>query len=110
LNKKISKFSKETKNKNTFYNNTNKIYYENLIFIIKPNNLNHADIKIIIKKKHIPLANKRNYLKRIIKESFRLSKNSLNNLNITIISIKNNNLKNINFNCLMQQWLRIKNL
>ncbi len=55
----------------------------------KINNLNYPRIKIIINKKHIKYSYKRNKIKRIIKESFRLNQHNIKNIDLILLINKN---------------------
>lgn len=56
-------------------------------FIYDNKKFNH-NIKIIISKKNVRLAVKRNLCKRLIKETIRLNSNLLKNKNITVVAKK----------------------
>ncbi len=100
----IKEKKKEKKNnKKFFFRKKNRLKYKNYKFnktkkykfiLIKYNfnNFFYPRIIIILKKKYIKYSTKRNYIKRIIKETFRLKQYKLKNLDYLII-IKNNIIK-----------------
>ena len=71
LNSKI-KIDNLFKSKNTFTYNKIKVRW-----IVKLSEENHSEILISTPKKIIPLSTKRNKIKRLIRESYRLNKNIL---------------------------------
>jgi len=60
------------KSKNIFTYNKIKVHW-----IVKFSEENHSEILISVPKKIIPLSTKRNKIKRLIRESYRLNKNIL---------------------------------
>ena len=60
------------RSKNTFTYNKIKVHW-----IVKFSEENHSEILISVPKKIIPLSTKRNKIKRLIRESYRLNKNIL---------------------------------
>ncbi|AKC59610.1 ribonuclease P protein component [Blochmannia endosymbiont of Polyrhachis (Hedomyrma) turneri] len=84
------------------FRNSHKILTNEIITYININNLNYPRIGIIISKKNIKHAHKRNHVKRQIRESFRLYQhNILSNIDFIIIikkdilSLHNDTLKNM---------------
>ncbi|MGD6858735.1 MAG: ribonuclease P protein component [Enterobacteriaceae bacterium] len=73
LNKKSLKFFKK------------KFFYKYFLLFCHKNNLNYSRISFIIPKKKIKFSYKRNQIKRIIKESFRLNQHKLINLDFLLI-------------------------
>ena len=71
LNSKI-KIDQLFRSKNTFMYNKIKVRWS-----VKPSEENYSQILISIPKKVIPLSTKRNKIKRLIRESYRLNKNIL---------------------------------
>jgi ribonuclease P protein component len=55
------------------------------LFLITKNNLAHARAGIIVGKKKVKLAVKRNYIKRVFREWFRLHKQALTGLDLVFI-------------------------
>ncbi|SFK24726.1 ribonuclease P protein component [Methylophaga sulfidovorans] len=50
------------------------------------NSVGHPRLGLAIAKKHVKLANQRNRLKRIIRESFRQNQSALSNIDIVVLS------------------------
>lgn len=82
-------------NKKFFTTNNLKIHYIN-------NKLNHSRLGIIVSKKNHKKATVRNYLKRIVRELFRLNQNYLPNIDIIVRFYYNCEL--INFNQIKQEF------
>lgn len=80
LNSKI-KIDNLFKSKNTFTYNKIKVNWD-----INPSKGNHSEILISVPKRIIPVAIKRNKIKRLIRESYRINKNilELNNQELNI--------------------------
>ena len=71
LNSKI-KIDNLFKSKNTFTYNRIKVYWD-----VNSSEQNYSEILISVPKRIIPLATKRNKIKRLIRESYRINKNIL---------------------------------
>ena len=59
-----------------------------LLFLAKKNNLNSSRIGFIIAKKHVKRAVKRNLIKRIIREEFRLNQHYYAQTDIVVLARK----------------------
>lgn len=69
----------------------NKLYSKGLVIYADKNDLNEPRLGMILRKKEIPLATQRNRIKRIIRESVRLNKETLGGIDI-IVSATNKSL------------------
>ncbi|XBC44389.1 MAG: ribonuclease P protein component [Buchnera aphidicola (Schlechtendalia peitan)] len=67
------------------FNKFNKIYCKELIILERTNKLTFSRLGICISKKKIRHACKRNHIKRIIRESFRLIQNQLINSDFIVV-------------------------
>ncbi|MEH6625482.1 MAG: ribonuclease P protein component [Motiliproteus sp.] len=65
-----------------------KVSDKHLLILASPNQLSHARVGLVIAKKNVKLAAERNRVKRLFRESFRLSNASLPNLDIVILARK----------------------
>lgn len=59
------------------FDNANAVRHPNLVLLGKSNELSYPRITIIVAKKNVKKANQRNRLKRLIRESFRLTQHPL---------------------------------
>mgnify|MGYP006145146123 CR=1 FL=1 len=88
LNSKI-KIDNLFRSKNTFTYNKIKVHW-----IVRLSEENHSEIVISVPKKIIPLSAKRNKIKRLIRESYRLNKNILQldnqGINISFMFLSSN--------------------
>ena len=80
------------------------------VFIAKKNGYQYARLGLAVPKRHIQSAVKRNRIKRVIRESFRLRKNQLKGFDLVVLvrrPIKN--LKKEYFDEILDKnWQRIK--
>lgn len=53
------------------------------------NNLGHPRLGVVVPKKSIKMANRRNCFKRIVRESFRLKQHQLGSFDIIVLSYRN---------------------
>ncbi|WP_076714040.1 ribonuclease P protein component [Motiliproteus sp. MSK22-1] len=65
-----------------------KVSDKHLLILARPNQLSHPRVGLVIAKKHIRLAVHRNRVKRVIRESFRLTSSRLPNLDIVVLARK----------------------
>ncbi len=65
-----------------------KVSEQPLLILSSPNNLDHPRIGFVISKKNIRRAVKRNRVRRIIRESFRLHQHQLPNVDMVILARK----------------------
>jgi len=85
------------------FNKGKKIASQHFIFFYYKNNLTYARLGLAISKKKIPLANDRNRIKRLIRETFRC--HVLANLDIVVIARQQINTENsILINQLGKVW------
>lgn len=81
------------------FKNSKKIEIYNVLLLYRINNLKYPRIGILISKKYSKLSHERNKIKRVIRESFRLNRKKLPNLDFLFIFkhkklIDNSNLLN----------------
>lgn len=62
-----------------------KVKYKNWLALYCSNELTYPRLGILVSKKHISHATDRNLIKRIIRESFRHQKSSLQNLDVIVL-------------------------
>lgn len=62
-----------------------KVGNQYFFILLKKNNSNNKRVGVIVSKNNVRKANKRNLIKRIIKESFRLNKKKLSELDIVVL-------------------------
>lgn len=67
------------------FDNGTKLTRKSLIALYAPNKQSHARLGMVISKQRIPLAIARNYIKRLIRESFRQSADQLKNLDVIVM-------------------------
>lgn len=84
---------------NFFKNNINRISFEEIDILWNKNFLHYSRIGYIITKKMINKSYKRNNIKRLIKEYFRLS--YMNFYNIDFVVIVNKNILKLNNKCIV---------
>lgn len=58
------------------------------VMLCRHNGLGHPRLGLVVAKKHVRLANRRNRLKRLIRESFRLHSHHLPALDIVVLARK----------------------
>jgi ribonuclease P protein component len=63
-------------------------YGEYLRVLVKPNQLDHPRLAVIVGKKTVAHATSRNYIKRVLREIFRLHQDSLGEWDIVILARK----------------------
>lgn len=82
-----------------------------LLILSRPNNLGQARIGFVISKKNVRLAVKRNRVRRIIRESFRLNQHNLPAVDIIILARKGlGEMENQDVHKLMKKsWSRLNN-
>ncbi len=86
-----------------------KVSDKNLLILARPNQLSHARVGLVIAKKNVKLAVDRNRVKRLIRESFRLTNASLPDLDIVILARRGlGELDNRSMQQLLNNsWLRL---
>ena len=72
--------------KPVFDNAEFKVSSKEVLILAKPNRLSHPRLGLVIAKKNVRLANRRNRVKRIIRESFRLNQATIPALDIVILA------------------------
>ena len=70
----------------SLFDKSNKISQRYLLALFKPNQKSHARLGLVIGKRAVNSAVKRNQIKRIARESFRLKQETLKGLDIVIIA------------------------
>ncbi|EAR62568.1 ribonuclease P protein component [Neptuniibacter caesariensis] len=82
-----------------------------LLILARPNNLGQPRLGFVISKKNVRQAVKRNRVRRIIRESFRLNQHSLPSVDIIILARKGiGEMENEAIHKLMKKsWSRLKN-
>jgi len=63
-----------------------KVSDKHLLILACPNQLSRPRVGLVIAKKHVRLANQRNRIKRLIRESFRLQQHELPDLDIVVLA------------------------
>lgn len=88
-----------------------KVPDQSLLILSRPNNLDQARIGFVISKKNVRLAVKRNRVRRIIRESFRLNQHNLPAVDIIILARKGlGEMENQDVHKLMKKcWSRLNN-
>jgi ribonuclease P protein component len=84
------------------FQNGSKLIPGCFVFYVCINDLTHARLGLSILKKAAPLANTRNRLRRIVRESFRLNWQSLPGLDIVVCLFKPTKIDN----CALQRELK----
>jgi ribonuclease P protein component len=95
---------------NLVFSNAEKFAEKFFLFLVSKNKDNYSRLGLIVAKKNVKLATKRNKIKRIVRESFR-NQQELKNLNIIFIAkkeIDNLNSKELR-DQLDKQWEKIHN-
>jgi len=87
-----------------------KVSEQPLLILASPNDLDHPRIGFVISKKNIRRAVKRNRVRRIIRESFRLNQHTLPNLDMVILARKDlDKLDNVAlFQLMNRNWSRLR--
>lgn len=83
---KSKRLLKASDYKPVFDNAEFKVSSKEVLILSKPNRLQHPRLGLVIAKKNVRLANRRNRAKRIIRESFRLNQAQLPALDIVILA------------------------
>lgn len=83
--------------------------HQHLLILSRPNQLNCPRLGLVIAKKNIRLANQRNRIKRILRESFRLHQHALSGLDIIVLARRElDSLDNTQMRALVdKQWARL---
>lgn len=63
-----------------------RVSHRNLLMLARPNGGNEARLGLIVAKKNVRLAVKRNRIKRVVRDSFRLNQQSLVSLDIIFLA------------------------
>jgi len=71
---------------NFVFSNPYKVANNYFLILARENNLEYSRLGLIVAKKNVRKANKRNRIKRIVRESFRCNKNTLKNLDIIFLA------------------------
>ncbi|MFI3256045.1 MAG: ribonuclease P protein component [Psittacicella sp.] len=67
------------------FDKASKITSNNILILLRPNNLDHARIGFVFSKKKIKLSIQRNRIRRICRESFRLHNISLKGFDLVVL-------------------------
>ncbi|CAL4317747.1 Ribonuclease P protein component [Buchnera aphidicola (Eriosoma grossulariae)] len=90
----------KSKNFNYVFKKQNKVIYKEFIILSCINNLFYPRLGLIVSKKNINKSHERNRIKRLIRETFRLSQYKLSHMDFVVIvkknAKKNNNITLIN--------------
>ncbi len=83
--------------------------HQNFLLLARFNQLDHARLGVVVGKKHVRLATRRNRLKRHIRETFRLRQQTLSGLDVIVLARKGmDELSDQNLQAqLNQQWQRL---
>ncbi len=63
-----------------------RVSHRNLLMLARPNGLQEARLGLIVAKKNVRLAVKRNRIKRVVRDSFRLNQQALETLDIIFLA------------------------
>lgn len=63
-----------------------RVSHRNLLMLARPNGLKEARLGLIVAKKNVRLAVKRNRIKRVVRDSFRLNQQALETLDIIFLA------------------------
>ncbi len=87
-----------------------KVPHPHLLMLVRRNGLDHPRVGLVIAKKNVKLAVHRNRIKRVIRETFRLTQDDLSGLDIVVLARRGlGELDNPDLHQLMQkQWHRLQ--
>lgn len=72
---------------NTVFSDNNcRVAHPNLLLLANPNSLDHPRLGLIVAKKHVRTAVKRNRIKRVVRESFRQSQHELGGVDVIFLA------------------------
>jgi len=63
-----------------------RVSHRNLLMLARPNGLKEARLGLIVAKKNVRLAVKRNHIKRVVRDSFRLNQQTVETLDIIFLA------------------------
>ena len=63
-----------------------RVSHRNLLMLARPNGLKEARLGLIVAKKNVRLAVKRNRIKRVVRDSFRLNQRTVETLDIIFLA------------------------
>lgn len=63
-----------------------RVSHPSVLFLVKPNTLGHARLGLIVGKKHVKLAVRRNRIKRLVRESFRNQLSHLPEIDVIVLA------------------------
>ena len=93
---------------NLYKSGANTIKTKYFTFLIKPNKKNNPRLGVVVRKKIIKQAVKRNYVRRVANSLFIIDKQALEKIDIVIILSKNKPLT-LDFNDIKHDWSKFLN-
>ena len=72
--------------KSVFDDSPYRVSHRNLLLLARPNGIEGARLGLIVAKKNVRLAVKRNRIKRVVRDSFRLNQQMLETLDIIFLA------------------------
>lgn len=72
--------------KAVFDDSSYRVSHRNLLMLARPSGLKEARLGLIVAKKNVRLAVKRNRIKRVVRDSFRLNQQTLETLDIIFLA------------------------
>ncbi len=72
--------------KAVFDNSPYRVSHRNLLLLARPNDFDKARLGLVVAKKNVRLAVKRNRIKRVVRETFRLNQETLKPLDIIFLA------------------------
>ncbi len=94
---------------NHVFNHAKKLSGKNFAILITPNEFGHPRLAVILAKRNISKANKRNRIKRLIRESVRLNQAVISGVDIVVLGYKSlDKITNQELSeCLKRKWQRL---
>ncbi len=65
-----------------------KVPHPHLLMLVRRNGLDHPRVGLVIAKRNVKLAVHRNRVKRVIRETFRLTQDDLSGLDIVVLALR----------------------
>jgi ribonuclease P protein component len=76
----------EAQEYNAVFSKAGRLVSSGLVLLFRENDLNYGRLGLAISKKHVKQAVRRNLVKRLVRENFRLNQNQFSGLDIVVIS------------------------